>query len=70
MNLDQNLLEILVCPLSKAPLLLEENRLISTDERTRLSYRIEDDILVLLVDEAEELDLDVWREIMRRHDKA
>ncbi len=67
--INKELLEILVCPVSKAELVLEGEYLVSTDKETRLRYRIEDDIPVMLVEEAEELDLDTWREIMKKHGK-
>jgi uncharacterized protein YbaR (Trm112 family) len=53
MALDSVLLEILVCPESKKPLVYfeQENFLFCPD--SRLKYRIEDDIPVMLVEEAE-----------------
>ena len=67
MSLDPELLKILVCPLSKAPLVLEGDTLVSTDSGTRRRYRIEDDIPNMLVDHSEQLDEESWREIMKRH---
>jgi uncharacterized protein YbaR (Trm112 family) len=67
--IDKELLEILVCPLSKAELVLDGEFLVSTDPETRRRYRIEDDIPIMLIDESEELDLETWREIMRKHGK-
>lgn len=56
MSLDDELLEILVCPESKKPLYYfeEEEFLFCPD--SRLKYPIRDDIPVMLVDEAEQLD--------------
>ncbi len=68
--IDKELLEILVCPLSKAELVLDGDFLVSTDKETRRRYRIEDGIPIMLIDESEELDLETWREIMRKHGKA
>ncbi len=68
--IDKELLEILVCPLSKAELVLDGDFLVSTDRDTRRRYRIEDGIPIMLIDESEELDLETWREIMRKHGKA
>lgn len=51
MNLDPELLEILACPACHGPLELQEDRLVCLSCRRR--YRIEDDIPILLVDEAE-----------------
>ena len=42
MAIDKDLLEILVCPESKAPLVLDGDTLVSTDPETRRRYRIED----------------------------
>lgn len=51
MPVAQELLDILVCPLGKKPLRLEGgDRLVCT--HCGLSYRIEDDIPVMLVEEA------------------
>jgi uncharacterized protein YbaR (Trm112 family) len=51
--LDQKLLDILVCPIDRGPLLLIEN--ILYNPRLRKAYRIEDGIPVLLADEAVEV---------------
>jgi len=53
MALDKELLEILVCPKCKGELDYkeQENRLICRS--CKLAYRIEDDIPVMLIDEAE-----------------
>ena len=65
----KELLDILCCPLTKADLLLEGDFLVSTDKETRKRYRIENDIPIMLIDEAEELEYSVWAEIMKRHNK-
>jgi len=70
MPIDPKLLEILVCPDTKAPLVLDGDTLISTDPKTRRCYRIEDDIPIMLIDESEILDEEKWREIMKRHGKV
>jgi len=51
--LDEKLLEILACPKCKGDLEYDQkkNRLICND--CRLIYRIEDDIPIMLIDEAE-----------------
>lgn len=51
MTLDPSLREILACPVCKAPVELEEDRLVCVKCGRR--YRIEDGIPVMLVDEAE-----------------
>lgn len=67
--ISKELLEILVCPETKAELVLDGNFLVSTDKNTRRRYRIEDDIPIMLVDESEQLTLEEWAEIMKRHGK-
>jgi uncharacterized protein YbaR (Trm112 family) len=54
--MDKKLLEILVCPICKGPLVYkkESNELICKGDR--LAYPIRDDIPVMLEDEARELD--------------
>ena len=57
-GVDPKLLEILVCPLTKGPLIYdaERNELIS--EQANLAYPIRDGIPIMLVDEARPLDDD------------
>jgi uncharacterized protein len=53
-NIDDWLLEILVCPACRSPLRADESagELICTSEACGLAYPVRDDIPVLLVDEA------------------
>lgn len=51
MALDDTLLNILVCPQDRGPLLLVDDSLLY-NPRLRRAYRIEDGIPVLLIDEA------------------
>lgn len=64
MAIDPVLLDILVCPRSKAPLREIEGALISTDPKTRMRYRIEDGIPVMLVEEGERMTRSEWAEAM------
>ena len=64
MGIDPTLLEILVCPLSKAPLKEVEGALVSTDPDTRMRYRVEENIPIMLVEEGELMTPDEWREAM------
>lgn len=68
MAINEKLLEILACPLSKAPVVLDENWIVSTDAKTRRRYPIQDDIPVMLIEESEEMDEAAWREVMDRHE--
>ena len=52
MALDPQLLEILACPDDKGPLLYFDDESALYNPRLRRRYRIEDDIPVMLVDEA------------------
>ncbi|MCG3196829.1 MAG: hypothetical protein GHCLOJNM_01309 [bacterium] len=67
MPVSPELLEILVCPESKAPLVLDGEFLVSTDPTTRRRYAIKDDIPVMLIDESESLSVSEWKAIMERH---
>ena len=70
MPIDDDLLEILACPDSRAPLVQFDDDagswLVSTDAATRRRYRVsEDGIPILLIDESEELTEERWTEIMQ-----
>ena len=67
--INQELLNILCCPKTKADLVLDGDFLVSVDKATRLRYRIEDDIPIMLVEESETLDVKEWEEIMKNHKK-
>ena len=66
MALDPELLEILVCPESKKALVYfqEEDFLFCPD--SRLKYKIEEGIPVMLIEEAERLSEDEARTLMAR----
>ncbi len=52
MALDPQLLEILACPEDKGPLLYFEDEALLYNPRLQRAYRIDDDIPVMLIDEA------------------
>jgi len=58
MTLDKELLEILACPESKAPLIYFEEEAFLFCPQSRLKYPVRDGIPVMLVDEAERLEED------------
>ena len=60
--LDAKLLEILVCPADRGPLLLDDDLLYNP--RLRRAYRIEDGIPVLLIDEAVDVSDDEHERLM------
>ena len=68
--INKELLDILCCPETKADLVLDGNTLVSTDKNTRRRYRIEDDIPIMLIDESEQLTMEEWQEIMKKHGKT
>ncbi|MCF6270005.1 MAG: hypothetical protein L3J41_09850 [Melioribacteraceae bacterium] len=68
--INQELLEILCCPETKADLVLDGEFLVSVDKETRKRYRIEDDIPIMLIEESETLDVEEWQEIMKLYGKA
>ena len=67
--INQELLDILCCPETKADLVLDGEFLVSLDKETRRRYRIEDDIPIMLIEESETLDVKEWSEIMKKYGK-
>ena len=53
MPLDPELLEILVCPKCKGALEVNEDETKLICDSCRLAYRVEDEIPIMLIDEAE-----------------
>ena len=58
MTLDPKLLEILACPEDKGPLLYFEDESSLYNPRLHRRYAVQDDIPIMLVDEAETVDDD------------
>lgn len=58
MNVDPKLLEILVCPLCKGPLLYRKTEVELVCKADRLAYPIRDDIPVMLESEARQVKSD------------
>ena len=56
MALDPKLLEILACPEDKGPLLYFEDEQALYNPRLKRRYAIEDDIPIMLIDEAQNVD--------------
>ncbi len=55
-KVDPKLLEILVCPVTKAPLQYDAERQELISEKARLAFPIRDGIPIMLVEEARSLD--------------
>jgi len=54
-DIDQKLLEILVCPLTKGPLEFDRDRQELISRKAKLAYPIRDGIPIMLVEEARKL---------------
>jgi uncharacterized protein YbaR (Trm112 family) len=68
--LDPDLLSILACPESKAPLIQVGEWLYSTDAKTRRRYRIRDGIPIMLIDESEVVEPEEFARIMAEHGRG
>lgn len=55
-EVDPKLLEILVCPVTKAPLIYDRERSELISKQARLAYPIRDGVPIMLPDEARPLD--------------
>ena len=66
MNLN-SLLELIRCPRCKSALVHDGDWLVSSDPGCRLKYEIKQEIPVLIPEEAVEVGLDEWGDIMARH---
>jgi uncharacterized protein YbaR (Trm112 family) len=53
--MDKKLLDLLVCPVTKGPLIYDKDKQELISKAARLAYPIRDDIPVMLEDEAREL---------------
>lgn len=53
MGLSKDLLDILACAFCKSEVRVQGNMILCTEEKCGLRYRIQDDIPVMLIDEAE-----------------
>ena len=60
--MDSKLLEILVCPVTKGPLIYDSDRQELISKSARLAYPIRDGIPVMLEDEARRLEPAEWSE--------
>ncbi len=65
-EVSKDLLSILVCPDTKAPVVLVDDWLYSTDRATRRRYPIRDGIPIMLIDESEVVDEKHFEEVMAR----
>jgi uncharacterized protein len=63
------LIPLLRCPKSHRPLVWDADRITSTDPATRLQFAIIDGIPDMLLEEATQLTVEQWSDVMRRHGK-
>lgn len=63
-SIDEELLRMLVCPATHAPVVQVGDWLYSTDPATRRKYPIRDGIPVMLVDESEQATPDEFDRVM------
>lgn len=71
MSFDPRLLDgILVCPRSKSPLVRDGDALISVDPACRLRYEIKDGIPNMLMEDATELSVEEWTQVMQRNGRS
>ena len=66
MPLDPMLLEILACPEDKGPLFYLEDENSLYNPRLQRIYRVEDDIPIMLIDEANEVDENEHKRIIEK----
>lgn len=66
MPLDPLLIEVLACPVDKGPLLWFEDEELLYNPRLRKAYAVRDDIPVMLVDEATDVDGPEHERLMAR----
>ncbi len=58
--IDKKLLDILVCPVTKGPLIYDKEKSELISKSARLAYPIRDGIPIMLEDEARPLNEDEW----------
>lgn len=60
--IDKKLLDILVCPVTKGPLIYDKEKSELISKSARLAYPVRDGIPIMLEDEARPLNEDEWAE--------
>jgi uncharacterized protein YbaR (Trm112 family) len=60
--IDRKLLDILVCPVTKGPLIYDKKKEELVSKSARLAYPIRDGIPIMLEEEARQLDADEWQD--------
>lgn len=63
--IDRKLLDILVCPVTKGPLIYDKDKQELISKSARLAYPIRDDIPIMLEEEARTLEQDELEQLQR-----
>ena len=63
-KIDQELLNIMQCPIAHVPLIQKDDWLYSTDRQTRRKYPIRDGIPIMLVEESQVADEEEFDRVM------
>ena len=67
MSLDKQLLTLLVCPITKAPVFLNESGTELICLASRLAYPIKDSIPIMLEEHARQLSLEEYEQLTAQH---
>lgn len=65
-QVDPELLKIMVCPQSRAPLVQVGDWLCSTDAGTRRRYPVRDGLPIMLIEESEVMDEEEFNRVMQQ----
>ncbi|QDU78493.1 hypothetical protein Pla110_01970 [Polystyrenella longa] len=65
----ESLKDIIACPKCHSKLIHDDSRLVCRNESCRLAFEILEDIPVMLVDEARELETEEWQTVMAKLDQ-
>ncbi|MCA9038739.1 MAG: hypothetical protein KDA65_00190 [Planctomycetaceae bacterium] len=63
-----SLKDILVCPQCRSKLIQDDSRLVCRDDSCRLAFEILENIPVMLVDEAKQLETEEWQTVIQKLD--
>lgn len=68
--IDQDLLKIMACPVSRAPVVQVGEWIYSTDRQTRRRYPIRDGIPIMLIDDSEVVEPEEFDRVMSQAEQA
>ena len=64
---DENLLDILACPVCKTAVVASEDLIVCCNMECRRVYEVRDDIPVMLIEESRIMDMNEWERVMARN---